>query len=80
MKTEEILEKIENNFYRQKFLKIDIETLKGHYNNHSVLTEWIYGSKSDIKFKIKSKMRVLRRFQSSNSENIKKLAELNKKF
>lgn len=73
----QLLEKIENNFYRQGFVKSDIKALRERYNNYSQWTAMIYGSKEKIASDIKSKIKLLRRLRQSNAETIAKLLKEN---
>lgn len=71
------LTQIENNFDAQKQTKERIIELRQAYTSKGFFTELIYGSKSEIAEKIKSKIKLLRRLRQSNAETIAKLLKEN---
>lgn len=73
----QLLEKIENNFYRQGFVKSDIKALRERYKNYSQWTAFIYGSKENIASQIKSKIKLLRRLKQLNARSIEALLKEN---
>ena len=80
MKTEAItktIEKIDNNFFAQKICANKIEDLRDQLKNINSVWAFLYSEK-DIKEKIKSQIKLLRRLKSMNAANINKLSELNK--
>lgn len=72
-----LLENIESNFDRQSFLKSEIRDLRQAYTSKNIFIPMIYGSRSEISDKIKSKIKLLRRLRQSNAETIAKLLKEN---
>lgn len=73
----QLLSKIENNFDRQSFLKSEIRDLRQAYTSKNIFIPMIYGSRSEISDKIKSKIKLLRRLKQSNARSIEALLKEN---
>lgn len=79
MKTDDLIQKIDNNFFYQRQIAREINEYREVYKNPGFLTDFIYGGREAVAAKIKSKIKLLRRLRSINAVSIDKLAQLNKK-